>query len=183
MQIPTGRIMKAPDFATSQDEATNCVRIARSAFEAVPKMDRAEFILAQPGWRLSRSVSGTVQNHIGTKLAVEFIDLGPQQVKNITQPIRAYRIRARSRRSPPWLWVLLFRFPTSSQCGASVCENEQRSGSGIFCGPEWSRRSPAIPPVCRSTPKSQSFQRGLLRVGCAVMVRLVPAIVLLKCQV
>ena len=43
MQIPTGRIMKAPDFATSQDEATNCVRIARFVFEAVPKMDRARF--------------------------------------------------------------------------------------------------------------------------------------------
>ena len=37
--------MKAPDFATSQDEATNCVRIARSAFEAVPNIDCAQFIL------------------------------------------------------------------------------------------------------------------------------------------
>jgi adenylate cyclase len=30
---------------------------------------------------------------IGPKLPVRFIDLGPQQVKNIAQPIRAYRIR------------------------------------------------------------------------------------------
>jgi hypothetical protein len=45
MQIPTGRIMKAPDFATSQGEATNCVHIARSAFQAVPKVDRAQFVL------------------------------------------------------------------------------------------------------------------------------------------
>jgi hypothetical protein len=33
--------MKAPDFAAREDQATNCVGITRSAFEAVPKMDRA----------------------------------------------------------------------------------------------------------------------------------------------
>jgi len=47
--------------------------------------------LAEPG---GISVSGTVQDQIGTKLPVEFIDLGPQQVKNITQPIRAYRVQS-----------------------------------------------------------------------------------------
>jgi adenylate cyclase len=46
--------------------------------------------LAEPG---GICVSGGVRDHIGTKLSVGFIDLGPQQVKNITQPIRAYRIR------------------------------------------------------------------------------------------
>jgi adenylate cyclase len=45
--------------------------------------------LAEPG---GICISGTVQDQIGTKLPAEFIDLGPQQVKNITQPIRAYRI-------------------------------------------------------------------------------------------
>jgi TolB-like protein/Tfp pilus assembly protein PilF len=38
-------------------------------------------------------VSGTVRDQIGTKLPVGFIDLGEQQVKNIAQPIRAYKIR------------------------------------------------------------------------------------------
>jgi TolB-like protein/class 3 adenylate cyclase len=45
--------------------------------------------LSEPG---GICVSGVVRDHIGTKLPAEFIDLGPQQVKNITQPIRAYRI-------------------------------------------------------------------------------------------
>jgi adenylate cyclase len=45
--------------------------------------------LAEPG---GICVSGVVQDYIGTKLPVEFIDLGPQQVKNITQPIKAYRV-------------------------------------------------------------------------------------------
>src|SRR5215813_94470 len=45
--------------------------------------------LAEPG---GICVSGAVRDHIGTKLPVEFIDLGPQQVKNILQPIKAYRI-------------------------------------------------------------------------------------------
>jgi adenylate cyclase len=38
-------------------------------------------------------VSGTVRDHIGTKLPLSFVDLGEQQVKNIAQPIKAYRIR------------------------------------------------------------------------------------------
>jgi adenylate cyclase len=46
--------------------------------------------IAEPGgiW-----VSGSVRDHIGAKLPVEFIDLGEQQVKNIAQPIKAHRIR------------------------------------------------------------------------------------------
>ena len=51
--------------------------------------------LAEPG---GISVSGTVRDHIGTKLPVEFIDLGEQQVKNITQPIKAYRISGETTR-------------------------------------------------------------------------------------
>ena len=45
--------------------------------------------LAEPG---GICVSGAVRDHIGTNLSVEFVDLGPRQVKNITQPIRAYRV-------------------------------------------------------------------------------------------
>src|SRR4029077_9690706 len=45
--------------------------------------------LAQPG---GICVSGTVRDQIGTKLPLVFADLGEQQVKNISQPIKAYRI-------------------------------------------------------------------------------------------
>jgi hypothetical protein len=47
--------------------------------------------LAEPG---GICVSGTVRDQIGTKLPLSFADLGEQQVKNITQPIKAYRIRS-----------------------------------------------------------------------------------------
>src|SRR6516164_3805707 len=46
--------------------------------------------LAEPG---GICVSGSARDYIGTKLPVEFVDLGQQQVKNIPQPIKAYRIR------------------------------------------------------------------------------------------
>jgi adenylate cyclase len=46
--------------------------------------------LAEPG---GICVSGAVQDHMGTKLPLSFTDLGEQQVKNIAQPIRAYRVR------------------------------------------------------------------------------------------
>jgi class 3 adenylate cyclase len=45
--------------------------------------------LAEPG---GICISGTVREYIGNKLPLAFTDLGEQQVKNITQPIRAYRI-------------------------------------------------------------------------------------------
>jgi adenylate cyclase len=46
--------------------------------------------LAEPG---GICVSSTVRDHIGTKLPLFFADLGEQQVKNIAQRIRAYRVR------------------------------------------------------------------------------------------
>jgi len=52
--------------------------------------------LAEPG---AICVSGAVRDHIGTKLPLSFADLGEQQVKNIAQPIKAYRIRGET--SPP----------------------------------------------------------------------------------
>jgi len=45
--------------------------------------------LAEPG---GICASGTVRDQIGTKLPLSFTDLGEQQVKNIAQPIKAYRI-------------------------------------------------------------------------------------------
>ena len=49
--------------------------------------------LAEPG---GICISGMVRDQIGTKLPLAFTDLGEQQVKNITQPIRAYRVRGES---------------------------------------------------------------------------------------
>jgi adenylate cyclase len=45
--------------------------------------------LAEPG---GICVSGTVRDHIGTKLALSFTDLGEQQVKNIAEPVRVYKL-------------------------------------------------------------------------------------------
>ena len=44
-------------------------------------------------------VSDAVRDYIGTKLPLAFTDLGSQQVKNIAQPIRAYRIRGDTSRT------------------------------------------------------------------------------------
>jgi adenylate cyclase len=46
--------------------------------------------LAEPG---GICISGTVRDHIGSQLPFAFADLGEQQVKNIAQPLRAYRVR------------------------------------------------------------------------------------------
>ena len=47
--------------------------------------------LAEPG---GICVSGTVREQVVTKLPVIFTDLGDQQVKNIAQPVRVYRVAA-----------------------------------------------------------------------------------------
>ena len=46
---------------------------------------------AEPG---SICISATARDHIGNKLPLTFDDLGDQEVKNIDQPIRAYRVQA-----------------------------------------------------------------------------------------
>jgi adenylate cyclase len=46
--------------------------------------------LAEPG---GICVSSTARDQIGSKLPLSFTDLGEQQVKNIAQPIKAFRIR------------------------------------------------------------------------------------------
>ena len=74
--------------------------------------------LAEPG---GICVSGTVRDHIGTKLAVEFIDLGEQQVKNIAQPIRPYRITRGTSTTLSPLSVLRFPFPTSRRLQSCRC--------------------------------------------------------------
>src|SRR4051794_1683984 len=47
--------------------------------------------LAEPG---AICVSATARDHIGNKLPLAFDDLGEQQVKNIAQAIRVYRVQA-----------------------------------------------------------------------------------------
>src|SRR5690349_21273936 len=79
--------------------------------------------LAEPG---GICVSGTVQDQIGTKLPVEFIDLGPQQVKNITQPIKAYRIRGET--SPTATPVVGSSLPLPDKPSIAVLPFQNMSG-------------------------------------------------------
>lgn len=49
--------------------------------------------LADPG---TICVSGTVFDHVKTKIDLDFVDLGEQEVKNIEQPVHVYRIALNS---------------------------------------------------------------------------------------
>jgi len=53
--------------------------------------------LAEPG---AICVSGAARDHVGNKLPLGFDDLGDQQVKNITQPIRVYRVHPETPATP-----------------------------------------------------------------------------------
>jgi hypothetical protein len=46
--------------------------------------------LAEPG---GICISGTVRDHIGDRLELDFDDLGDQNLKNIARPVRVFQIR------------------------------------------------------------------------------------------
>ena len=79
--------------------------------------------LAEPG---GICVSGAARDHIGTKLLIEFIDLGEQQVKNITQSIRAYRIKGET--SPSATPVLASSLPLPDKPSIAVLPFQNMSG-------------------------------------------------------
>jgi len=79
--------------------------------------------LAEPG---GICVSGTVRDQIGTNPLVGFIDLGPQQVKNISQPIRAYRVRGET--SPTITPVLGSSLPLPDKPSIAVLPFQNMSG-------------------------------------------------------
>jgi adenylate cyclase len=78
--------------------------------------------LADPG---GICVSGTVRDHIGTKLAVGFVDIGPQEVKNIAQPIKAYRI---SSETSPAIPIIGSSLPLPDKPSIAVLPFQNMSG-------------------------------------------------------
>ena len=79
--------------------------------------------LAEPG---GICVSGAVRDHIGTKLAVGFGDLGEQQVKNIAQPIKAYAIKGET--SPTTTSVIGSSLPLPDKPSIAVLPFSNMSG-------------------------------------------------------
>lgn len=57
--------------------------------------------IAPPG---GIAISGTVRDQVRDDLGVGFVDLGPQPVKNISRPLRVYRVELDG---PPTLWARL----------------------------------------------------------------------------
>jgi adenylate cyclase len=56
--------------------------------------------LAEPGGIL---ISANVHDQVRGKLAVDYDDLGAQRVRNMAQPVRAYRVRLGELAGPAWL--------------------------------------------------------------------------------
>src|SRR5271157_1443435 len=105
-----GRIVKTTgdgllvEFASVVDAVRCAVEIRRGMAERnaeVPEVKRVEFrigvnigarleALAEPG---GICLGGSAHEQVRDKLDLAFEDLGEQQVKNITRPVRVYRIR------------------------------------------------------------------------------------------
>jgi adenylate cyclase len=95
--------------------------------------------LAEPG---GICVSGTVQNHIGTKLTVGFIDLGEQQVKNTVEPIKAYRIRGKTSSTAIPVLGSLLPIPDKPSIAVLPFQNMSDDLEQEYFADGMSRRSP-----------------------------------------
>ena len=78
--------------------------------------------LAEPG---AICVSGPAHDQIGNKLPLAFDDLGEQQVKNIAQPIRVYRVQTEMPALPP---AAALPLPARSGPGPGRCD-QSRTGA------------------------------------------------------
>jgi adenylate cyclase len=80
---------------------------------------------AEPG---AVCISGDVHRHIRKTLSLAFVDLGVQQLKNITEPVQAYRIDVRAtRRAPERAEEPADKgIGEANCCGAPVREPERR---------------------------------------------------------
>jgi hypothetical protein len=56
---------------------------------------------SRPDCRVRSASPATVRDHIGNKLPLAFDDLGEQQVKNIAQAIRVYRVQTETSARQP----------------------------------------------------------------------------------
>ena len=79
--------------------------------------------LAEPG---GICISGVVRDYIGTKLPLSFIDLGPQRVKNIAQPIPAYHVRSET--SSTVTPAVAFSLPLPDKPSIAVLPFQNMSG-------------------------------------------------------
>jgi adenylate cyclase len=79
--------------------------------------------LAEPG---GICISGIVRDYIGTKLPLAFADLGEQQVKNIAQPVKTYRIGSET--SPTVLPVGGSSLPLPDKPSIAVLPFQNMSG-------------------------------------------------------
>ena len=93
--------------------------------------------LAEPG---GICVSRVVRDQVRDKLAFSFQDMGEQQVKNITRPIRVHRILIGEKRNrsetakggPQQAKPATSATRQALNRGAPVSEHERRPGTGIF---------------------------------------------------
>jgi hypothetical protein len=179
--------MKAADFATSQDDATNCIRIAGLLSRRFRRWIAQSFILALSPVGGSRGAGRDVRlgycaephrDEAGCGLRRPWRAAGEKNC-----PIRADRIRGGP--SPTAAPVMGSSVPVPDKPSIAVLPfaNMSSDPEQEYFAARNGRGDHRQSHPSAKHPKKSEFPKGLLRVGCAVMVRLVPARVLLKCQV
>jgi adenylate cyclase len=82
--------------------------------------------MAEPGGIL---VSGTAYDHIKSKVKVGFDDLGAQTLKNIAEPVRAYRVTGTPVIAAPTTKVATEQ---TIDCGSAIYQHVWRCRTGVF---------------------------------------------------
>ena len=77
-------------------------------------------------------VSNTVHDHVRDRLPFVFEDLGEQQVKNITRPVRVYRVLDAATKSPSAAASPALPSRQAVDRRGALHQHERRPGAGIF---------------------------------------------------
>jgi adenylate cyclase len=90
--------------------------------------------IAEPG---GICVSATVRDHIGDRLDLAFDDLGDQALKNISRPLRVYRVRTGAVDEPPKDEALEASAPTTPRFARRPLAAVAAAGLLILAGGSW----------------------------------------------
>ncbi len=103
--------------------------------------------LAEPGGIL---VSGTAYDHIKSKIKVGFDDLGAQTLKNMAEPVRAYRVASTATLEPTTSRLVSANRP-SPYCPSPICQAIQSRSISRTASPRTLSRSCLVFAPCSSS--------------------------------
>jgi hypothetical protein len=105
------------------------------------------------------AVSGTVRDHLGNRLDIQFEDMGEQKLKNIAGPVRVFRIAEEKEPRGSSLFGREFR-EHALDCRSALRQYERNPRAGLHRrrhSGEYHYRAVAVPRPCGDRPQLKFY--------------------------